>query len=165
MLFPSNLLRTWHLQLAIFWIATAYLGGALFVASILAERDSPGLRRGTNLLFAAMMLVIVGSLLGEWAGLRDWLPRLWFWLGDQGWEYLEIGRLWQYALILSLVFWFYLLWRALSPARRDPERRELANFLLSLPVDSVVTASLPARRQFPKTGGSKTAAMVFKPWC
>jgi len=29
---PSNLLRTWHLQSAIFWIATSFVAGALFVA-------------------------------------------------------------------------------------------------------------------------------------
>jgi nitric oxide reductase subunit B len=142
-LLPSNLLRTWHLQLAIFWIATAYIGGALFVASILAGGVSPGLRRGTNVLFAAMIVVIVGSLLGEWAGLLQWLPGLWFLLGDQGWEYLEIGRSWQYALVLGLVFWVYLLWRALAPARRDRERRELANFLL-IAAAAIPTFYLPA---------------------
>ena len=31
--FPSNILRTWHLQLAIFWIATAYVAGALLLAA------------------------------------------------------------------------------------------------------------------------------------
>ncbi len=34
LLFPTNVLRTWHLQLAIFWIATAYVGGGLFLASV-----------------------------------------------------------------------------------------------------------------------------------
>ena len=30
--FPSNLLRAWHLQTMIFWVATSYVAGALFVA-------------------------------------------------------------------------------------------------------------------------------------
>ena len=129
--FPSNLLRIWHLQLAILWIATAYVGGALFVATVLAGRDPPRLRRNMNALFVALAVVIFGSLLGEWAGLVQWLPRLWFWLGTQGWEYLELGRLWQYLLIIGLSFWFFLLWRTLEPARRDPERRAIANFFLT----------------------------------
>ena len=129
-LLPSNLLRTWHLQLAIFWIATAYVGGALFVASMLVGRDPPRLRRGINALFTAMVVVVVGGLLGEWAGLLQWLPRLWFWLGNQGWDYLELGRFWQFLLIAGLVFWCILLLRTLGPARLDPDRRELANFFL-----------------------------------
>ena len=157
-LLPSNLLRTWHLQLAILWIATAYVGGALFVASMLAGKDPPGLSRGVNTLFTAMVLVIVGSLLGEWAGLLQWLPRLWFWLGNQGWEYLEIGRFWQYLLALGLVFWFCLLWRTLTPVRRDPERQELANFFL------IATAAIPIFYLPALFFGSTTNYTVVDAW-
>jgi len=72
-----------------------------------------------NVLFVALAVVIFGSLLGEWAGLLQWLPRLWFWLGTQGWEYLELGRFWQYLLIVGLSFWFFLLWRTLAGAPRS----------------------------------------------
>ena len=43
--FPSNILRTWHLQLALFWIATAYVGGGLLLAASLGEEE----RRGSGL--------------------------------------------------------------------------------------------------------------------
>jgi nitric oxide reductase subunit B len=76
------------------------------------------------------VLVVVGSMLGEWAGLSQWLPRTWFWFGNQGWEYLEIGRFWQILLAVGLLFWFFLVWRAVAPARRDPERRSFANSFL-----------------------------------
>jgi nitric oxide reductase subunit B len=133
--FPSNLLRTWHLQTAIFWIATTYVAGALFVADLLGrpnpgETRPKGQRAAIHLLFAALVVVVVGSLLGEWAGILQWFPTTWFWIGDQGWEYLELGRLWQILLAIGLVFWFGLLWRATAPARRDPERRTLANFFM-----------------------------------
>jgi len=127
---PSNLLRTWHLQLAILWIATAYVGGALFVAGLLGRSEHSGQRRAIHLLFAALFLVAVGSLLGEWAGLLRWLGDAWFWFGNQGWEYLEIGRFWQVLLAVSLVFWFGLLWKTVAPAWRDPERRSLITFFL-----------------------------------
>jgi nitric oxide reductase subunit B len=129
-IFPSNLLRTWHLQLAILWIATAYVGGALFVAAMLGRSAPPGQRRAINLLFVAIVIVALGSLLGEWVGQLQWLGSLWFWLGNQGWEYLELGRAWQVLLAVGLVSWFWLVWRQVAPARRDPNRRELVGFFL-----------------------------------
>ena len=128
--FPSNLLRTWHLQSAIFWIATSYVAGALFVAELLGRTSPRGQSFGIHVLFGAVAFVIVGSMLGEWAGMLQWLPRSWFWFGNQGWEYLEIGRFWQILLAIGLLFWFFLVWRAVAPARRDPERRGFANFFL-----------------------------------
>ena len=127
---PSNLLRTWHLQLALFWIATAYVAGALFLAAALGGGDPAGQKKGIDTLFWALVIVVVGSLLGEWAGMRQLLPKLWFWFGDQGWEYLELGRAWQMLLAAALLFWFGLLVRALVPALRDPERREIAGLFL-----------------------------------
>lgn len=134
---PSNLLRTWHLQLAIFWIATAFVAGALFVAATLGRRDPAGQTGGTNLLFAALVVVVVGSLLGQWAGIRQTLEDLWFWFGSQGWEYLEIGRGWQILLVLSLAFWLWLLVRAVAPAWRDRDRRSLTQWFL------VAAAAIP----------------------
>ena len=127
---PSNLLRTWHLQLAIFWIATAYVAGALFLAATLGAGDPAGQKKGIDILFWALIIIVVGSLLGEWAGIRQLLPRLWFWFGHQGWEYLELGRAWQMLLAVALLFWFGLLVRAVIPALRDPERREIAGLFL-----------------------------------
>lgn len=127
---PSNLVRTWHLQLAIFWIATAYVAGALFLAAALGGGDPAGQKKGIDTLFWALVVVVAGSLLGEWAGMRQLLPQLWFWFGHQGWEYLELGRAWQMLLAVALLFWFGLLVRALVPALRDPERREIAGLFL-----------------------------------
>jgi nitric oxide reductase subunit B len=97
-LLPSNLLRGWHLQLAIFWVATSYVAGALFVASALGGGDPKGQRTLVNVLFGALVTVVVGSLLGQWVGINNLLGDLWFWVGNQGWEYLEIGRFWQVLL-------------------------------------------------------------------
>lgn len=127
---PSNLMRTWHLQLAVFWIATAYVAGALFLAAALGGGDPAGQKKGIDTLFWALGVVVVGSLLGEWAGMRQLLPQLWFWFGHQGWEYLELGRAWQILLAVGLLFWFGLLVRALLPALRDPHRREIAGLFL-----------------------------------
>jgi nitric oxide reductase subunit B len=127
---PSNILRSWHLQLAIFWIATAYVAGALLLASELGAREPKRQATFINILFGALVIVAVGSLLGQWAGTFQWLPQSWFWFGQQGWEYLELGRAWQFGLAAALVFWFFLLVRNVAPAIKDPGRRTLATFFL-----------------------------------
>lgn len=129
-LFPSHLVRTWHLQLAIFWIATAYVAGGLFLAPALGGREPRGQVKGVNFLFAALVVVVAGSLLGETLGLNQLLGSLWFWFGHQGWEYLELGRGWQILLAVGLVLWVILLFKGVAPSRKDPERREITSLFL-----------------------------------
>jgi nitric oxide reductase subunit B len=130
-IFPSNLMRTWHLQTAIFWIATAYVGAALFIARSLRADEPKRLVLWINVLFAAFAVVIGGSLLGEWAGLSGLLGRFWFLLGDQGWEYLELGRAWQYLLAAGLLGWFALLVALARPSQvLEPHARPLARLFL-----------------------------------
>jgi nitric oxide reductase subunit B len=140
---PSNVLRSWHLQLAIFWIATAYVAGALLLASALGEREPKRQVTYIHILFGALVFVVVGSLLGQWAGTFQWLPESWFWFGQQGWEFLELGRAWQIALAAALVFWFVLLVRNVAPALKDPKRRTLATFFL-IAASAIPVFYLPA---------------------
>lgn len=127
---PSNILRTWHLQLAILWIATAYVAGALVLAVELGNRQRRLAPVFVHVLFAALVLVVAGSILGEWAGTLQWLRESWFWIGNQGWEYLELGRAWQIGLAAALVFWFALLVRSVAPALNDPQQRTIARLFL-----------------------------------
>ena len=127
---PYNLARTWHLQLAIFWIATAWVGGGLFLAPWVGQAEPRGQKLGTNILLGALVVVVLGSLLGEYLGINGSLGRLWFWLGHQGSEYLDLGRFWQILLAAGLAFWILLMWRALKPAIRDPERSQLSSLFL-----------------------------------
>jgi nitric oxide reductase subunit B len=128
--FPSNIVRTWHLQLAIFWIATAYIAGGLFLAPSVGGGDPKGQVLGVNVLFGALAFVVVGSLFGEILGINQALGKLWFWFGHQGWEYLDLGRVWQILLAIGLTIWVVLLFRAIAPARKDPERREMSSLFL-----------------------------------
>jgi nitric oxide reductase subunit B len=127
---PSNIVRTWHLQLAIFWIATAYVAGALLLAAELGNRELQPKPVYIHILFVALVIVVAGSLLGEWAGTFQWLRKSWFWIGNQGWEYLELGRAWQIGLAAALVFWFGLLVRSVGPALKDLQQREITRLFL-----------------------------------
>jgi nitric oxide reductase subunit B len=117
-LLPYNVLRTWHLQLAIFWIATAWVAGGLFLAPMVGGGDPPGQKALVDLLFWALVVVVGGSLLGELLGVGGSLGGAWFWLGHQGSEYLDLGRFWQLLLAAGLLLWLVLMFRALRPAIR-----------------------------------------------
>lgn len=120
-----NLGRTWHLQLAIFWIATAWVGGGLFIAPLISGYEPKNQKLGIQLLFGALVVVVVGSLFGEFLSAKGMLPgELWFWIGNQGSEYLDLGRLWQYLLIAGFSFWLWLLFRALRPIFSNPKAKE-----------------------------------------
>jgi nitric oxide reductase subunit B len=126
---PSNILRTWHLQLAIFWVATAYVAGGLFLAAALG-REPKGQVTGVNILFGALVVVVLGSLLGELLGINQILGKFWFWFGHQGWEYLDLGRAWQVLLAIGLVLWLFLLFQAISVARKNPQYGEVTSLFL-----------------------------------
>jgi nitric oxide reductase subunit B len=128
--FPSNILRTWHLQLAIFWIATAYVAGGLLLASSLGEKEPRGQAKGVNVLFVSFLVLVGGSLLGEILGIDQLLGNLWFWFGHQGWEYLDLGRAWQVLLAVGLVLWTILIYRAVAPALKRSEHREISLLFL-----------------------------------
>jgi nitric oxide reductase subunit B len=123
---PSNILRTWHLQLALFWIATGYVAGGLLLASSLGQDEPRGQAAGIHMLFWALVVLVAGSLLGELLGIHQLFGSLWSWFGHQGWEFLELGRFWQVILAVGLSFWLWLLYRAIAPALRDPQKKEIA---------------------------------------
>ncbi|MFZ1887505.1 MAG: cbb3-type cytochrome c oxidase subunit I [Candidatus Binataceae bacterium] len=123
---PSQILRTWHLQLAIFWISASYVAGGLFLAPVIGGAEPRAQTLWVNVLFVALVLVVVGSLLGEFAGVHQWFGRFWSWFGDQGWEYLDLGRAWQMMLAAGLVLWVVLLYRAIAPRLSGHESSELS---------------------------------------
>jgi len=127
---PYNLLRTWHLQLAIFWIATAWVAGGLFLAPLVGRYEPPGQRLGVLVLLGALATVVFGSLFGEYLGINDALGNLWFWFGHQGSEYLDLGRFWQFGLAIGLVFWLVLMFRGLRPAMQRPGEGDLPSLFL-----------------------------------
>lgn len=127
---PYNWVKTWHLQLAVFWIAVSWIGFTLFVAPRVGNREPRAQGLLVDVLFGAVLLVAVGSLTGEVFGIKGFLKDWWFWLGHQGWEYLELGRLWQILLLVGLVIWLVLVMRGLiSHFGPGKDKWGLPNFL------------------------------------
>jgi nitric oxide reductase subunit B len=60
---PYSLTRTWHIQTAMFWIATAFLAAGLFLAPVIGGAEPRFQRLGVNVLFGALLVVV-----GRWRG-------------------------------------------------------------------------------------------------
>jgi nitric oxide reductase subunit B len=110
---PFNLARTWHLQLALFWVVTSYLAAGIFLAPMITGREPRGQSLLSYLLLGALTLVVLGSLLGEYAGVQGWIQRGWSWFGHQGFTFLDLGRFWQILLTIGLFFWVVILFRGM----------------------------------------------------
>ncbi|VVO84469.1 nitric-oxide reductase large subunit [Pseudomonas fluorescens] len=138
--FPYSLTRTWHLQSAMFWIATGFLAAGLFLAPFInGGKDPKWQKLGVDVLFWALVLVVVGSYAGNFLAIAQLMPAQWsFWLGHQGYEYVDLGRLWQIAKFAGIVFWLVLMLRAMVPALRQPGDRNL----LALLAASVIAIGL-----------------------
>jgi nitric oxide reductase subunit B len=111
---PYSWAKTWHLQLAIFWIATTWVATAIYLAPIIGGKEPSKQATFVQLLFIAILIVAGGSLLGEIAGIKGFLGKWWFWLGHQGWEFLELGRFWQLLLFVGLISWLAIVYRAVG---------------------------------------------------
>lgn len=131
---PYSVARTWHTQLGIFWIATAWLATGLFIAPAVSGYEPKWQRAGVNFLFVCLLVIVGGSMLGEWLGVQQKLGYVTnFWFGHQGYEYVDLGRFWQIFLFVGLFVWLFLMVRALWPALRRPaaNRNLLALFVVA----------------------------------
>jgi nitric oxide reductase subunit B len=134
-LLPYSVARTWHVQLGIFWIATAWLASGLYIGPAVSGVEPKWQRFGVNVLFVALLIVVGGSMVGQWLSIKQMLGTgtAWFYLGHSGYEYIDLGRLWQIGLLVGLFLWLALMVRAIRPAlRQSSEQRPLlALFLIS----------------------------------
>ncbi|GAB6187754.1 nitric-oxide reductase large subunit [Thermopirellula anaerolimosa] len=125
--YPYSWAKSWHLQLAILWIAVSWMGTAVYLAPLIAGKEPAGQRTLVNILFVAALAVAVGGLAGQVLGIKGYLDQWWFWFGHQGWEYLELGRIWQILLFGGLIFWLVVVYRAMVPVlRRQADENEEA---------------------------------------
>jgi nitric oxide reductase subunit B len=119
---PFNLARTWHLQLAIFWVATSYLAAGIFITPMLSGGE-PKIQKWLAIgLLGALALVVFGSLGGEFAGIHGYVQKGWSWFGNQGFEYLDLGRFWQLLLTIGLCFWVAMLFLGLRSRLRTEHK-------------------------------------------
>ena len=144
---PYNLMRTWHVQLAIFWVATSFLAAGIFLAPMISGREPRGQHFLAYGLLGALAVVVFGSMIGEWLGIFGFMGGWWAWFGNQGFEYLDLGRFWQVLLSIGLFFWVAVLFRGLRGRLR---REHAANmpwlfFFAALAIPAFYAVGLLAR--------------------
>ena len=160
--FPYSLMRTWHIQAALFWIATGFLAVGLFLAPIINGGKDPKFQKlGVDVLFWALVFVCVGSFVGNYLAIAHIMPAEWnFWLGHQGYEYIDLGRIWQILKWVGILLWLVLMLRGVLPAllRKNGEDKNLL---------ALLTASVGAIGLFYGAGlfyGERSSLSVMEYW-
>ncbi|OMC39466.1 nitric oxide reductase [Mycobacterium sp. GA-1841] len=117
---PYNLARTWHLQLALFWTAAAFLAGGIFLTPFISRREPRRQHWLSYGLLGAVVVVVVGSLISEALSIYGIIPS--GTLLSQQWEYLDLPRLWQILLIVGMFVWIAIIWRGMRARLKDESK-------------------------------------------
>ncbi|MFC7165602.1 nitric-oxide reductase large subunit [Halospeciosus flavus] len=128
---PFAITKAWHIDLAVLWIATMWLGIGLFLPPLLTGHEPNNQKRYIHVLLGALVVVVVGGLLGIWLGAQGYIEgALWWILGSEGLEYLEVGRLWQVGLLVGFLLWTALVARGFKPLLDREEPYGLAHLII-----------------------------------
>ncbi len=159
---PYNLMRTWHVQLAIFWVATSFVAAGIFLAPMIAGREPRHQGKLAFGLLGALTVVVLGTLIGSYLGIHGVLQDAASnWFGLQGFEYLDLARLWQVLLTIGLIAWVFMLWRVLRRrlAREHPGNMPWLFFLAACAIPAFYAVGLIAR-----TGDNFTVTEFWRFW-
>jgi nitric oxide reductase subunit B len=160
--FPYNLMRTWHVQLAIFWVATSFVAAGIFLAPMIARREPRHQGKLAFALLGALAVVVFGTLIGSFLGIHGVLEDTASnWFGLQGFEYLDLARVWQILLSIGLVLWVLMLWRVLRRrlAGEHPGNMPWLFFLAACAIPAFYAVGLIAR-----TGDNFTTTEFWRFW-
>jgi nitric oxide reductase subunit B len=124
-LLPFNLARTFHVQLALFFVSSSFLAAGIFLAPMIAGREPRGQHWLAYGLLIAVAVVVFGSLIGEFGSVHGWFGDNGSIFGTQGFEYLDLGRFWQVLLVIGLFFWAVLIFRGVRTRLRREHKGNL----------------------------------------
>ena len=114
-LIPFTVLRSYHTLFQIFWFFMCWVGYTIFFLPRLAPVPR-GQKALIDLLFVLCVIVGAGSLLGIYSGQTGILTgAAAYWLGSQGWEFMEMGRVFQILLLVAFSLWIAIIWRGIRP--------------------------------------------------
>lgn len=112
---PFNFLRDVHTQTPIVWIGISWISAAIFLAAIISGKEAKWQGFLVDLLFWVTLFVVGGALLGNYLGIMGLTGHAWFWVGNQGLSYIQLGRLWQIGFCVGLFLWSFIVFRGMWP--------------------------------------------------
>jgi nitric oxide reductase subunit B len=160
--FPYNLMRTWHVQLALLWVSTSFVAAGIFLAPMIARREPRHQGKLAFALLGALTVVVVGTLVGSFLGVHGVLEDAASnWFGLQGFEYLDLARLWQVLLSIGLFVWVFMLYRVLRVRLKGEHRGNMPwlFFLAACAIPAFYAVGLLAR-----TGDNFTTTEFWRFW-
>jgi len=161
-IFPYNLMRTWHVQLALLWVSTSFVAAGIFLAPMIARREPKHQGKLAFVLLGALAVVVVGTLVGSFLGVHGVLEDAASdWFGLQGFEYLDLARLWQVLLSMGLFVWVFMLYRVLRVRLKGehPGNMPWLFFLAACAIPAFYAVGLLAR-----TGDNFTTTEFWRFW-
>lgn len=112
---PFNFLRDVHIQTPIVWIGLSWISAAIFLAPIISGHEAQGQGFLVDLLFWVTLFIVAGAIIGNYLGIMGYIDKPWFWIGNQGLSYLQLGRLWQMGFCIGLILWSFIVFRGMWP--------------------------------------------------
>ncbi|MBU9935341.1 MAG: cbb3-type cytochrome c oxidase subunit I [Ferruginibacter sp.] len=127
---PVTVTRSWHVQLSILWISACWIGASFFMMSLVSPQQPKKQVTLINTVFWLTFLLLAGSFAGIFLGPMGIIGKYWYWLGHQGWEYMEPGKLWQVILAVIFIIWALTLYRGIKPVMKLKQPWALPNWLV-----------------------------------
>lgn len=112
---PFNFLRDVHLQTPLVWIGLSWISAALFLLPLMSGQEAKWQAPLITFLFWVTLFIVGGALLGNYLTIMGYLKKGWFWLGNQGLSYIQLGRFWQIGFFIGLLLWSILVFRGMWP--------------------------------------------------
>ena len=127
---PVTVTRAWHTQISILWIAVCWFAATIWILPLICRPEPGGQLRWINSLFWLLVVVAAGTAVGIPLAIHGLLGGAWRWLGIQGWEFMELGRLFHYLLYAAFVMWLIIVVRGVMPVLRQGKTWSLPNWMV-----------------------------------
>lgn len=127
---PITVTRSWHVQLSILWISACWIGASFFMMDLISPNQPKNQKALINLLFWITVIMVGGSFAGLFLGPKGLIGKNWYWLGHQGWEYMEPGKIWQILLGIIFILWAIIIYRGVKPVMKIKQPWALPNWLV-----------------------------------
>ena len=112
---PFTVARSYHTLLQIYWFFMCWVGYTIFFLPRISKVP-PGQKQLINLLFGICVVTGLGAIFGIYLGQTGIITGdMAYWFGSQGWEFMELGRFFQFTLLASFALWILIIYRGVKP--------------------------------------------------